>query len=169
MAKFKYYNSKACYMCPKCFLKIAEKSNNYQLYLPDFLNVAGYWQSSDTCARKLSQILANNIDNGKYLQTTLIIVGGERGGGGLVSEFMWGIVDITMSSISTSSNRIRFFRWWNFCYSISVSPNVIIYILIFLYVTENVFIFYNDPLFCLNKHCNKFMASLLLIPLKMQQ
>ena len=22
---------------PKCFLKIAEKSNNYQFYLPDFL------------------------------------------------------------------------------------------------------------------------------------
>ena len=30
------------------------------------LNVAVYWQSSDTetCAKKLSQILANNIDNG---------------------------------------------------------------------------------------------------------
>ena len=40
------------------------------------LNVAAYWQSSDTeaCAEKLSQILADNIDNG---------------GGGLVSEFMW--------------------------------------------------------------------------------
>ena len=43
------------------------------------LNVAVYWQSSDTetCVKKLSQILANNIDNG---------------GRGLVSEFMWGIV-----------------------------------------------------------------------------
>ena len=42
------------------------------------LNVAVYWQSSDTetCVKKLSQILANNIDNG---------------GRGLVSEFMWGI------------------------------------------------------------------------------
>ena len=31
------------------------------------LNVAVYWQSSDTkaCAKKLSQILANNIDNGR--------------------------------------------------------------------------------------------------------
>ena len=30
------------------------------------LNVAAYWQSSNTeaCAKKLSQILANNIDNG---------------------------------------------------------------------------------------------------------
>ena len=39
------------------------------------LNVAVYWQSSSTeaCARKLSQILANDIDNG---------------GRGLVSEFM---------------------------------------------------------------------------------
>ena len=40
-----------------------------------FLNVAAYWRSSNTeaYAKKLSQILANNIDNG---------------GGGLVSEFM---------------------------------------------------------------------------------
>ena len=46
-----------------------------------FLNVAAYWRSSNTeaYAKKLSQILANNIDNG---------------GGGLVSEFMWVIVDI---------------------------------------------------------------------------
>ena len=47
------------------------------------LNVAVYWQSSDTetCAKRLSQIL----------QTTLIM-----GGGGLVSEFTWGIAgDIT--------------------------------------------------------------------------
>ena len=31
------------------------------------LNVAAYWQSSDTeaCVNKLSQILANNIDNGR--------------------------------------------------------------------------------------------------------
>ena len=91
-------------MCPKCFLKTAEKSNNYGFYLPNFhlvtishinywdqvnswktlwkfwngplfrnklalfplLNVAAYWQSSNTeaCAKKLSQILVNNIDNG---------------------------------------------------------------------------------------------------------
>ena len=43
------------------------------------LNVAQYWKSSNTeaCAKKLSQILANNIDIGV---------------GGLVSEFMLGIV-----------------------------------------------------------------------------
>ena len=28
-AKFRYHNTKACYMYPKCFLKIAGKSNNY--------------------------------------------------------------------------------------------------------------------------------------------
>ena len=40
---------------------------------------AAYWQSGDTeaCAKKLSQILAGNIDHG---------------GGGLVSEFMSGIL-----------------------------------------------------------------------------
>ena len=33
---------------------------------PPLLNVAEYWQSSDTetCVKKLSQIRANNIDNG---------------------------------------------------------------------------------------------------------
>ena len=33
---------------------------------PPLLNVAAYWQSSDTktCVKKLSLILANNIDNG---------------------------------------------------------------------------------------------------------
>ena len=43
------------------------------------LNVVVYWQKSKTeaCAKKLSQILANNIENGRR---------------GLVSEFMWGIV-----------------------------------------------------------------------------
>ena len=43
------------------------------------LNVAVYWKSSNTkaCAKKLSHILANNIENW---------------GRGLVSEFMWGIV-----------------------------------------------------------------------------
>ena len=43
------------------------------------LNVAGYWKSSNTevCAKKLSQMLANNIDHR---------------GRGLVSEFKWGIV-----------------------------------------------------------------------------
>ena len=43
------------------------------------LNVAAYWESSNSeaCAKKLSQILANNIENR---------------GEGLVSEFMWGIV-----------------------------------------------------------------------------
>ena len=43
------------------------------------LSVAAYWQSSNTeaCAKKLSQILANNIENR---------------GRGLVSEFIWGIV-----------------------------------------------------------------------------
>ena len=101
MTKFRYCNTKACYMCHKCVFKIAGKSNNYQFYLPTFfkfcgnishkllrpsqflekfmkilerstlrpsplLNVAVYWQSSDTetCVTKLSQILANNIDNG---------------------------------------------------------------------------------------------------------
>ena len=105
MAKFRYYNTKACYMCPKCFLKIAGKSNNYQFYLPDFLkfcdnishkllrpsqflekfmkilewstlqkqirpppllNVTAYWKNSNSedCAKKLSQILANNMENG---------------------------------------------------------------------------------------------------------
>ena len=44
------------------------------------LNVTGYWKSRNTkaCAKKLSQILANNIDHG---------------GRGLVSEFMWSIVN----------------------------------------------------------------------------
>ena len=44
-------------------------------------DVAVYWQSSNAkaCAKKLSQILANNIYNG---------------GRGLVSEFMWGIVGL---------------------------------------------------------------------------
>ena len=87
-------------MCPKYFLKIAGKLNNYQLYLPNFLkfcdiishkllrpsqclekfmeileykldlfplfHVAAYWKSSNSeaCAKKRSQILANNIDNG---------------------------------------------------------------------------------------------------------
>ena len=91
-------------MCPRCFLEVAGKSNNYRFYLPNFLkfcgnilhkllrpsqflenlwkfwngplcenksgpfpllNIAAYWQSSSTkaCAEKLSQILANNIDN----------------------------------------------------------------------------------------------------------
>ena len=94
--------------CPKCFIEIAGKSNNYRFYLPNFLKfcdnishnllrpsqvlenyaklrkflnvplcgnkpgpfplliVAAYWQNCDTepCAKKLSQILANNIDNG---------------------------------------------------------------------------------------------------------
>ena len=27
-----------CYMWPKCFLKIAEKPNNYQFHLPNFTN-----------------------------------------------------------------------------------------------------------------------------------
>ena len=33
---------------------------------PSLLNVATYWQSSNTeaCAKKLSQMLAKNIDNG---------------------------------------------------------------------------------------------------------
>ena len=107
MTKFRYCNTKACYMCHKFVFKIAGKSNNYQFYLPNFfkfcdnishkllrpsqflgkfmkilewstlfrnksgpsplLNVAVYWQSSDTetCVKKMSQILANNIDNGK--------------------------------------------------------------------------------------------------------
>ena len=43
------------------------------------LNVAVYWQSSDT------KLVSRNCL--RYLQTTLIM-----GGGGLVSEFMWGIV-----------------------------------------------------------------------------
>ena len=105
MAKFRYHNTKACYMCPKSFLKIVGKSNNYEFYLPEFhkfcdnisykllkpsqflekfleilewstlqkksgffplLNVAAYWQSSDTkaCAKKLSHILANKINHG---------------------------------------------------------------------------------------------------------
>ena len=44
------------------------------------LNVAGYWKrsSTNTCAKKMSQILANNTDNG---------------GGALDSEFVWGIVE----------------------------------------------------------------------------
>ena len=104
MAKFRYHNTKTCYMCPKCFLKVAGKSNNYQFSLPDFhkfvaiahinywdqvnswknfwkfwngppcrsksglfplLNVVVYWQSSNTeaFAKKLSQILAINIDH----------------------------------------------------------------------------------------------------------
>ena len=47
------------------------------------LIVAAYWRSRNTesCAKKLSQILANNTDNG---------------GGGLVSEFMWDIVDTAL-------------------------------------------------------------------------
>ena len=34
---------------------------------PPLLNVAVYWQSSNTeaCVKKLSQILANNIENGR--------------------------------------------------------------------------------------------------------
>ena len=102
MAKFRYCNTKACYMCSKCLFKIAGKSNNYQFYLYylvtishinsldqfnswknlwkfwngllcrnksdtfSLINVAVYWQSSDTeaCAKKLSQTLANNINNG---------------------------------------------------------------------------------------------------------
>ena len=48
------------------------------------LNVVVYWQSSNTeaCAKKLSQILANNID---------------KRGGGSVSKFMWGVVGLFMS------------------------------------------------------------------------
>ena len=44
------------------------------------LNVASYWKSNNTeaCANKLPQTLASNIDNG---------------GEGLVSEFMWDIID----------------------------------------------------------------------------
>ena len=37
MAKFRYQNTEACYICLKYFLKIAEKSNNYRFYLPSFL------------------------------------------------------------------------------------------------------------------------------------
>ena len=48
------------------------------------LNCAGYWKSSNTeaCAKKLSQILTNNIDNGALIME----------GVGLVSEFMGDIV-----------------------------------------------------------------------------
>ena len=50
------------------------------------LNVAAYWKSSNTeaCAKNLSQILANNNDNG---------------GGGLASEFMWGIEGINQQNL----------------------------------------------------------------------
>ena len=90
-------------MCPRCFQKIAEKSNNYWFYLPNLLtfydNISNKllrpsqfleklieilkwsilqkwirspsqcwacWKNSKTeaCARKLPQILANNIDHG---------------------------------------------------------------------------------------------------------
>ena len=92
-------------MCPRYFLKIAGKPNNYQFYLPNFLkfcdnishkllrptkflgkfwkfwngllcrnksgsfpllSVTVYWQSSNAkaCAKKVSQILVNNMDNG---------------------------------------------------------------------------------------------------------
>ena len=49
------------------------------------LNVAAYWGSSNTkaCAKKLSQILVNNVDNG---------------GGGMVSAFVWGIVVSLLAS-----------------------------------------------------------------------
>ena len=105
MAKFRYRNTYSCYMCPKYFLKIAGKLNNYLFYLYNFvkfwdnishkllrpsqflenlqkfrndplyrnksspfllLNVTAYWQSSNSeaCAKKLPQIVANNVDNG---------------------------------------------------------------------------------------------------------
>ena len=105
MVKFRYYNTKACYTCPKWFFKIAgnQITTNF-IYLTSWnfvtishinywdqvnswknlwkfwngplcrnklgpfplLNVVVYCQSSDieACAKKLSQILANNIDNG---------------------------------------------------------------------------------------------------------
>ena len=47
MENFRYYNTKTCCMCPKCFLKIAGKSNNCQFYLADFLNLeqVNSWKS----------------------------------------------------------------------------------------------------------------------------
>ena len=48
--------------------------------------VAEYWKSSnaEACAKKLSQILTNLMD---------------KGGGELVSEFMWGIEDRVQNKI----------------------------------------------------------------------
>ena len=119
MTKFRYQNTQACYICPKCFFKIAWKSNNYQFYLTNFLKFC------DNISHKLlrpSQFLKKKRNYGmvhcteinltpspysvlqdvwreatpklakrnylKYLQRTLIM--GRRG---LVSEFIWGIVD----------------------------------------------------------------------------
>ena len=62
------------------FLEILELSTFQKQIKPlPPINVAVYWQSGNTeaCARKLSQILANNIGNGEEE---------------LVSEFMSGIV-----------------------------------------------------------------------------
>ena len=66
------------------------------------LNVAAYWQSSnaEACAKKFSQILANNFNNG---------------GGGLVSEFMWGIVAKgTAIKIRAYLSTILVIIFWNF-------------------------------------------------------
>ena len=56
------------------------------------LNVAVYWQSSNTksCTKKLPQILANNVD---------------KGGRGLISDFMWGTVAWNGLVIWDDSNR----------------------------------------------------------------
>ena len=53
--------------------------NSWMVLFAEIISVAAYWKSGNTktCAKQLSQILAENIDNGK---------------GGLVPEFMWGIV-----------------------------------------------------------------------------
>ena len=118
MAKFRYYNTKACYICPKCFFKIAGKSNNYQFYLPassNFVTIShiNYWTKSISgkiyensgmvhfaeknqapspysMLQYVSRVVAPKLVSKNclgYLQTTSIM-----GVGGLVSEFMWGIV-----------------------------------------------------------------------------
>ena len=68
MAKFKYHNTYSCYMCPKCFLEIAGKSNNYRFYLPNFLKFC------DNISHNLlrpSQVLENYAKLRKFLNVPL--------------------------------------------------------------------------------------------------
>ena len=81
-------------MCRKCVFKIAGKSNNYQFYLPTFFkfcdNISHKLLRPSQFLEKFGRVPTPKLVSRnclRYLQTTLIMRGG-----GLVSEFMWGIV-----------------------------------------------------------------------------
>ena len=126
MACFTYQNTWAWYICPKCFLQNAGKPNNYLFYLQSFLNFKNsiahtllrpsqfleelleiflmvhfaeisqvsppYWIFQHV--GRVATLKLVQINCLRDLQTTLIMVGR-----GLVSKFVWDIVDFNQNLI----------------------------------------------------------------------